>query len=131
MVKVRPNPEQHHAAVEIHTGRRGRSHLELLGLLEEELAADTEVDARLAEDAHVLGEHVVAVDADLGEVANLVELEEDLDGFVVEGVVAPADPLVALDAHVLAVEPEVGVALHSVRQLSWWMKQIYVSFKSR
>ena len=48
----------------------------------------------MLEDAHVLGEHVVAVDADLGEVAHAVELEDDLDGRRRDRVVLPPDPLV-------------------------------------
>ena len=53
-----------------------------------------EEDLGVLEDADVLGEHVVAVDAHLGEVPHAVELKDDLDGVTRGGVVLPANPFV-------------------------------------
>lgn len=59
------------------------------------LAPDAKPDAGFLEDGHFLGVHVVGVEVGGGEVADLVELEQDLDRSREGGVVLPTHPLVA------------------------------------
>ena len=67
------------------------------------------------EGLHILGEEVVGVELEAGEVAHAVKLE--LHDGVEVGVVAPADPLVGL-VEVGRAQAVVGAAHGAVRELS-------------
>jgi hypothetical protein len=70
---------------------------------------------KLETDLHVLGELIVAVYVNGGKLPDVVELELDLQGLALPGVVPPADPTLLL-ARVVVAELEVVGARPAVGQ---------------
>lgn len=97
-------------------------------LLRVVLPADREVNLGHPKHPHILGEHVIAVDANSREVADVVELEHDLDRGLVDGVVLPPDPLVPLLPKALGVKPEVGMSELTVHKLAQTRGQVFVLY---
>jgi len=91
-------------------------------------STDGKVQNRLAESTDVLREQVVGVKPDGREVANAVELEDDLHrrSSNVARVVLPADPVVTFPTGVVRIKSEVAISLDAVHQLAQSTGQVCV-----
>lgn len=93
-------------------------------VLTERLSVKTEVDEDLAKYADVFAEKVVGVQFDAGEIAQLVEMENDIERGRGVCVVLPPHPFEALASLTSLVQPEIGVSLFPVGKLAQSIRHI-------